>query len=272
MQNSTDSEVVMNEAVGLTQITIAYENIDDLKKTLLSVAPVTGMDREIVIKDGSRAPLMSAEEVKAITGVSRVVYIHGPDKGPYDAMNQAMRASHGAYLWFLNSGDLLDTPEALRQAWRSVCSDANICLGVFGWKVNGVVVSSPCTAENIVELLRYRWAARHQSMLFKKSCIGDLLYDLNCAITADRKFMLEMLLNSKGGVLVNLDCLLTNNDDSGICRHSIMKKELENLRISYAFFKPRTMLLAIVRFAARVSRYYLVSVLHHLGMCRAVRR
>lgn len=262
----------MSYAFELSQITIAYENQDDLINTLCSVAGKYDFSREIIIKDGSKTPLLTADAVKKLTGAERVIYLHSRDSGPYDAMNQAMDSSNGEYLWFLNAGDLLKDAKALNKAMELMKSAGKPCLGVFGWMVNNKIVPCICTVDNMTKLLRYRWAARHQSMLFNNECLGKLRYDLKYKITADRKLMLDLLLSNTRSILVEPELILTNNDSSGLCRTNIITKENENLRMSLSRFGLSPAFKALVRYCARVGRYYLVGILQFIGLARSIRR
>lgn len=262
----------MTDSVVLTQITVAYENREDLINTLCSVAGNYDFNREIIIKDGSSMPLLTADEVKALSGSDLVTYLHGPDDGPYDAMNQAMDKSRGEYLWFLNSGDLLCSPEAMSKAIYLIRSTGKPCFAVFGWMVNNKIVPCPCTADNMAKLLRYRWAARHQSMLFKKECLGRLRYDLKYKITADRKFMLDVIFANPCSIFVEPELILTNNDSSGVCRTNIIEKENENLRLSLSYFGLMPTFKALLRYLARVGRYYFVATLQLFGISGRIRR
>ena len=94
-------------------VTVALNPGDKLQKTLDSVFCQTCTDYEIILKDGgstdgSMDKWRNAEQ-KADNepGTGRVRFFDVPDKGIYDAMNQAVQQAEGDFVLFLNCGDML---------------------------------------------------------------------------------------------------------------------------------------------------------------------
>lgn len=86
-------------------ITINYNNVAGLKKTMDSVYVQTYTSIEYIIIDGgstddSKAYIESCQQDLAY-------WISEPDKGIYHAMNKGIDKATGDYLLFLNSGDCL---------------------------------------------------------------------------------------------------------------------------------------------------------------------
>lgn len=83
-------------------ITINYNNLEGLKKTVSSVVGQTWTDFEYIVIDGSSDD-GSVEYLKTLN--SDVNWISELDDGVYQAMNKGIKKSIGEYLIFLNSGD-----------------------------------------------------------------------------------------------------------------------------------------------------------------------
>ncbi|MDP2685563.1 MAG: glycosyltransferase family 2 protein [bacterium] len=86
-------------------ITINYNDVEGLKKTMTSVLDQTYVNIEYIIIDGgSTDGSMEYIEThqKALT-----YWLSEPDKGVYDAMNKGLKKATGDYVFFLNSGDTL---------------------------------------------------------------------------------------------------------------------------------------------------------------------
>ena len=106
----------------LSIITINYNNLSGLRKTVESVFAQTCRDFEYIIIDGAStdgskeyldsikvnnvADKANTDNKLQITNY-KLQIISEPDTGIYNAMNKGIRASHGDYLLMLNSGDYL---------------------------------------------------------------------------------------------------------------------------------------------------------------------
>ncbi|KQR72065.1 glycosyltransferase family 2 protein [Pedobacter sp. Leaf176] len=87
----------------LTVITIVYNNVRDIERTIKSVLNQTHKNTEYIIIDGKSTDgtLEIIEKYKA--NISKIV--SEPDKGIYDAMNKGLAVATGDYVLFMNSGD-----------------------------------------------------------------------------------------------------------------------------------------------------------------------
>lgn len=106
----------------LSIITINYNNLSGLRKTVESVFAQTCRDFEYIIIDGAStdgskeyldsikvnnvADKANTDNKLQITNY-KLQIISEPDTGIYNAMNKGIRVSHGDYLLMLNSGDYL---------------------------------------------------------------------------------------------------------------------------------------------------------------------
>ncbi len=78
---------------------------DKLKTTLESIGKQTYRNYEVVVKDGLSTDGSAAYAKKAAGAFPSLRVFEKKDRGIYDAMNQAVQASEGKYLYFLNCGD-----------------------------------------------------------------------------------------------------------------------------------------------------------------------
>lgn len=91
-------------------VTVTLNCAEAAVQTARSVLAQTCGDVEYIVKDGGSTD-GTAEAVRAL-GVD--VHV-APDRGIYDAMNQALARCSGEYVYFLNAGDLFHSPDALEQ-------------------------------------------------------------------------------------------------------------------------------------------------------------
>ena len=91
----------------LSIITIAYNNLEGLKRTLQTVANQSYDDFEQIVIDGGSKD-GSLDVIKSYEGlIPNYKWVSEPDKGIYDAMNKGIDLAEGEYCLFLNAGDVL---------------------------------------------------------------------------------------------------------------------------------------------------------------------
>jgi glycosyltransferase involved in cell wall biosynthesis len=87
----------------LSVITIVYNNVRDIERTILSVINQTYPNIEYIIVDGLSNDGTPDVISKYQNRVSKL--ISEKDEGIYDAMNKGLAAATGDYVIFMNSGD-----------------------------------------------------------------------------------------------------------------------------------------------------------------------
>jgi len=87
----------------LSVITIVYNNVRDIERTMLSVLNQTYSNIEYIVVDG----LSTDGTIEVINRYkSRIAkLISEKDEGIYDAMNKGLASAAGDYVLFMNSGD-----------------------------------------------------------------------------------------------------------------------------------------------------------------------
>lgn len=115
-----------------------------LKSTLESIKGQTFGDYEVIIKDGLSSD-GSLDAVKEAAKFPFLRIIEKKDAGIYDAMNQAVQASRGRYIYFLNCGDVFRHTDVLAQMDRLIAgnpSKMGIYYGNIYERVTGQIVAS----------------------------------------------------------------------------------------------------------------------------------
>lgn len=104
----------------LSVITIVYNNVKDIERTMLSVLNQTYTNIEYILIDGS-----STDGTKDIIDKYKdrlAQFISEPDKGIYDAMNKGLALATGDYVLFMNSGDEIYDHETVEHVFSSAPS------------------------------------------------------------------------------------------------------------------------------------------------------
>ncbi len=103
-----------NELISI--ITINFNNLEGLKKTMISVLSQTWKEFEYIVIDGGSTD-GSAAYIE--NNKDKIDYwVSEPDTGIYNAMNKGIKVAKGEYLLFLNSGDILFSNQVLYQNYK----------------------------------------------------------------------------------------------------------------------------------------------------------
>lgn len=87
----------------LSVITVVYNHVDGIERTMRSVLEQTYPHIEYIVIDGQSTD-GTLEKIKACSDqIDR--WVSEPDKGIYDAMNKGLAMATGTYVLFMNSGD-----------------------------------------------------------------------------------------------------------------------------------------------------------------------
>lgn len=99
----------------LTIITICYNAEATIAPTLRSLAEQSDQSFEYLVIDGASQD----STISLVQTLYPRATVHSePDHGLYDAMNKGLRHATGTYIWYLNAGDTLRTPDTV----RTVCA------------------------------------------------------------------------------------------------------------------------------------------------------
>lgn len=87
----------------ITIITVVYNDLDGIRKTMDSVFSQTYPNVQYVVVDGGSNDGTYDEIRNHLNKIDKV--LHERDEGVYDAMNKAIDMSEGEYVIFMNSSD-----------------------------------------------------------------------------------------------------------------------------------------------------------------------
>ena len=110
----------------LSVVTIVYNNVRDIERTMLSVLEQTYTHIEYIIVDGLSTDGTLDVISKYRDRISKL--ISEKDKGIYDAMNKGLAMATGDYVIFMNSGDEFYDAETVTAVFASA-DDADIYYG-----------------------------------------------------------------------------------------------------------------------------------------------
>jgi len=177
-------------------ITINFNNLEGLKKTVKSVISQTYHDIEYIIIDGASTD-GSADYVKENKEYFNY-WVSEPDKGIYNAMNKGIDHATGDYLLFLNSGDYL-VDENVIEKFVGFDPVEDIVYGEIFMDNNVRVKKSKYPSKPDVSVF-FSGALAHPAMLFKKELFdvyGKYREDLKIVSDWEYYFRLFMIADIK---------------------------------------------------------------------------
>lgn len=173
----------------LSIITINYNDVEGLKKTIESVVSQTSSDYEYIVIDGGSTD--GSPEVIHQYQDRLTYWVSEPDRGIYHAMNKGILRAKGEYCHFLNSGDYLLSGDVTER----MLSDLPDCSFLYGnrmRKVNGKVQIEKTYAGRQITLFdMYRSTFLHPTTYIRRSMFEKYgLFDETLKIVSDWKFFL----------------------------------------------------------------------------------
>ena len=174
----------------LSIITVNYNNLIGLKKTIDSVFKQTFSDYEYIIIDGGS--IDGGKEYIEEHASKFVYWVCEKDNGVYEAMNKGIKHANGDYLLFLNSGDCFFDSETLSKLF-SYPFDEDIVYGDVVWEKFDE--SDTQMHQHFPDKISFEYFTKnslpHQSSLIKKKLFDTVgLYDEKCRIAADWAFFI----------------------------------------------------------------------------------
>jgi glycosyltransferase involved in cell wall biosynthesis len=203
----------------LTIITINFNNIKGLIKTVSSVINQSIKDYEYIIIDGASTD-GSAEYILE-NNKYFTYWVSEPDNGIYHAMNKGIEVAKGEYCLFLNSGDVLFNFNVLESFFLSSNFSKDIYSGNLLLESNNTIVEAPSVLSASFFLDN---SLPHPSTFFRRDRIY-FGYNDNFKIAGDLDLILCLLL-TKNASYEKIPFLVSIFESSGISN----KKEFEQLQ------------------------------------------
>lgn len=199
----------------LTIITINYNNLEGLKRTLDSVVNQTWQDFEYIIIDGG-----STDGSAVYIENQRVhidYWVSEPDEGIYHAMNKGIKSATGDFIILMNSGDVFYN-DTIIEALSSELKNTDAIL--YGDVVLRNEKKNTERIQKHPEKLNfsyfYNQTICQQACLIKRSLFDTVFYfNENYKISSDWEFLIYAIYIEKVKTR-KIDLLISIYDTSGI--------------------------------------------------------
>jgi glycosyltransferase involved in cell wall biosynthesis len=174
----------------LTVVTIVYNNVRDIERTVLSVLNQTYPNIEYLVIDGASTD--GTLEILKKYEYRLAKLISEKDKGIYDAMNKGLALAAGDYILFMNSGDEIYASDTVENVFSSA-PDADIYYGETemydeNWKSLGQRRHKAPETFTWKDF-KYGMSISHQAIYIRRSLTG--LYDPQYQLSADIDWIIK---------------------------------------------------------------------------------
>lgn len=186
----------------LSVITVVYNNVTDVERTMLSVLNQTYSGIEYIVIDG----LSNDGTINIISKYKDRIakFISEKDEGIYDAMNKGLALATGDYVVFMNSGDEFYDAETVAAVFANA-DDADIYYGETEM-IDGTGQSLGQRRHKAPKQFTWKdfnlgMSISHQAIYIKRSLIEP--YDRRYHLSADIDWIIRAAKKAKKIVNVN---------------------------------------------------------------------
>lgn len=199
-------------------ITISYNVVSVIEKTIKSVIEQNSDDFEYIIVDGNSTDGTVDVIRKYDSHITQ--WISEPDKGIYNAMNKGVSLASGDYCIFMNAGDVFYSNDVLKIVNSQLDGKTSIIMG------NQVYVNSKGFShyghhwKSVTLRCLFRGSLFHQASFIRRSDLLSTPYDESLRMVSDWKFAHDILIQQNKaykGIDINV-CLF---DTGGITNTNV---------------------------------------------------
>ncbi len=214
-------------------ITITYNAVETLERTIESVEAQDYRAIEYIVVDGGSTDGTMQVVGRHATTVGRC--ISEPDDGLYYAMNKGLKLATGEYVWFLNAGDELNSPDTVSRVMASAAG-ADVYYGdTVITAMDGSVIGKRRLAPPEVltaESFRDGMLVCHQAFIARRSLCPQ--YDTRYKYSADYDWCVKILKSARK--IVNTHETLVRFLDGGVTSSHIVEGLKERFSIMRQHF------------------------------------
>lgn len=201
-------------------VTVSFNAVHDIEKTILSVINQTYENIEYIIIDGGSTD-GTVDIIKKY--VDRITYwVSEPDRGIYDAMNKGIEKATGEWINFMNAGDCFANESVVTMVFSTsqhigkkiIYGDMNLCMKekkIFkqAKDCNFFLYNMPCS---------------HQAVFVATSNKRELYFDTCYKYAADYNCLYHLWQKYGNDLVLHINVTIVDFDTNGIS--SINKRKV----------------------------------------------
>lgn len=238
----------------LTIITVVYNNVRDIERTIRSVIGQTYPYIQYVIVDGKSTDGTLEIIKRYAEQVSN--WVSEPDKGIYDAMNKGLARATGDYVLFMNSGDELYASDTVERVFAAA-PGADIYYGeteLFNDEWESLGLRRHHIPEHFTwRSFRFGMNISHQAIYIRRTITEP--YDTQYELSADIDWIIRAAKKAK--LTVNTRQIVAKYLVGGMSKKRHRQSLVERFRIfsKYYGLVPNVFNHLIIAF--KLAKYYL---------------
>lgn len=238
----------------LTVITVVYNNVRDIERTVKSVVNQTYPHIEYIVIDGGSTDGTTEVISRYLGQVTR--FVNEPDKGIYDAMNKGLALATGDYVLFMNSGDEIYSNDTVAQVFATA-RDADIYYGeteLFDADWQSLGLRRHAIPERFDwKSFRYGMNISHQAVYIRRSLAGR--YDLRYQLSADIDWVIRAAKAAKN--IINTKRIVAKYLVGGMSKQRHWQSLKERFRIFSRHYGAIPNIINHIVIAFRLVGYYI---------------
>lgn len=211
-------------------ITVSFNSVKTIEKTIISVLNQTYKNVEYIIIDGGSTD-GTVNIIKKYQDKIKY-WVSEPDKGISDAFNKGILVSHGYILGIINSDDWYEEKALETVIKLDKENNADFYVGALRHWDNNIESFVLSPDKNYKRTICFRMPhLNHPASFFKKSVYEEVgLFNLNYKYAMDYDLFLRAYLKNKKGIFT--DIILSNMLIGGIANQNAKKSYKEVYMIS----------------------------------------
>ncbi len=214
----------------VTIVTVCYNAVDTIEKTIKSIVTQSYPNLEYIIIDGASTD--GTQDIIKIYENHLTHYQSEPDNGIYDAMNKGIQIATGDWINFMNAGDYFYDENAIKKIIPNIVETQNFAslryCDVFVQKKNELKIRKH---KPILQYGLYNNVC-HQAVFYNLKKIGKFQFDTQYKISADFDFLLKLATNERGRFYEHIPEPLVVYQGGGISENQALKA-LESRKIQF---------------------------------------
>lgn len=216
----------MSSMSKVTVVTITYNAVQYLEKTLQSIISQDYKNIEYIIIDGG-----------SIDGTLDIIKryeeqidlcLSEPDGGVYDAMNKGIDKASGHWINFMNAGDVFSSSTSVSDVIKVIDLESDVAIGGINTVNKDFKVVELKKFEGAENLWKFN-PCYHQAAFVQTALMKKYKFDLRYEILSDYNFMLKAYIS--GCKFQSIDFPVANYLLGGLSEQNTTKVAIEGLSI-----------------------------------------